>query len=289
MLVFLFIGPNGCPEGTEDIPPFLYGSLFALAFLLTVVIINENLIFSTSIKGGIEYNQDHRYCVQYWLFIRIILFVVEFICVIICSIAVFGPAPYAAGALQCQAFHDGPLRFAAAVVIILLVTLLIYIIGFAIYLDPCGLCCSPSLIHDMGNVLEVAEKPADEVEGDEISAYAKNSRLGRLHRSHLGYGRIFKKLRGVLCCLNVNGNRSRTTALQEMSLALHTLFSNDNRVPSDLVAGLILLNKHQKKMRLANSSCPDRNEDDPKCLHYSIGLKEVCILRLLFMTTLGKN
>lgn len=176
---------------------------------------------------------------------RVGLIIIEFVSVVVCTVAVFGPAPYAAGALVCEEFHNGPLRFAQAIVIIQLVAISVYVIGFGFYLDPLGMCCSPSVMQDW----ESMYRAAGELKEDEVTSYARDSRLGRLHRTHIGYGRIFKKFQGLLCCLNSKGNRSRTTAMREMALAFHTLFSDDDRVASDLVAGLILLNQSQKKHR----------------------------------------
>jgi hypothetical protein len=171
----------------------------------------------------------------------------EFLVLIVCLVAVFGPAPYAAGALQCPEYHDGPLVFAKVVVVGTLITILVYVTGFFIYLDPCGLLCSPSVWHDYETHYKEAEKVADST--DAVHAYFQDSRLGHLHRSHYGYGRIFWKIRSLFCCTDSTGNRSRTTAMQEMALAFHTLFSDTDHVTTDLVAGLILLSRYQKLLR----------------------------------------
>ena len=260
----MFVGPEGCPE-PETAPPFLYLSLFALVGVLLLAILNENIIFAISLRGSIIHKQEKRKWLPFWLFMRVGLILIEFIVVIICIVAVFGPAPYAANALQCPEYHDGPLVFAKVVVILLLVTILTYFLGFAIYLDPLGLLCSTSMWQDLESVhkeLEAADPNKDETDGN--IAYAKGSRLGKLHRSHIGYGRIFRKLRGLLCCLNTNGNRSRSTALHEMALAFHTVFSDEDRVPSDIVAGLILLSRYQKKER---QKCSQNKDVEGEYLH----------------------
>lgn len=231
----------------EDIPPFLYGSLFALVAILLLSILNENIIFSISLRGSIMYKRERRKNLAFWLFLRIVSATVEFIILIVCLVAVFGPAPYAAGALECIEYHDGPLIFAQGVVVAMIATIVIYVIGFSVYLDPCGLLCSPSVWHDYEALYKKAEESTDST--DRVQAYLKESRLGHLHRSHYGYGRIFWKIRGLFCCQNSNGNRTRTTAMQEMALAFHTLFSDTNHVTTDLVAGLILLSRYQKTLK----------------------------------------
>ena len=259
VLIYLFVGPEGCPEPQENIPPFLYGSLFAFIGIQLLTVIVENIIMSISIKGPIY---DHLYknkrrWLPFWLFVRVFLFFIETAVVIVCTVAVFGPAPYAAGALQCPEYHDGPLVFAEAVVVTLLVVLTLYAIGFAIYLDPLGLCCAPSVLEDLGHI----DEAEDELDVD-LKEYLSNNQLGRLHRNHIGFGRAFRKVRGALCCLNAGGKRSRTTAMQEVALALHTVFSDAGRkdkrdriVPSDLVAGMILVSRNQKHKRETCSQC----------------------------------
>ncbi len=264
MLIYLFVGPEGCPE-SEVIPPFLYISLFVLLILLLLAVFNETIIFSISLKGSITHGSERRKYLPYWLFARVGLILVEFIWVIVSIGAVFGPAPHAANALECPEYHDGPLVFAKVSVVLLLATILIYFLGFAFYLDPLGLCCSTSMWQDLESLhteLEDANPTGDKTDGHTV--YAKESRLGRLHRSHIGYGRIFRKLRGLMCCLNTNGNRSRSTAMHEMALAFHTVFSNEDRVPSDIVAGLILLSQHQKKIK---QECVEKGDLEGQYLH----------------------
>ena len=199
-----------------------------------------------------------------WLFLRIGTFILESITVIFCTFVVFSPTT---GASTC---HDGPLVFAKVTVVILLVILSVYSIGFAIYLDPLGFCCTTSVMHDLGHIHDVDVEEANE--GDIM--YAKKSRLGKLHRSHIGYSKVLRKLRNSLCCLDSNGNRSRRTAMREMALAFHTLFTNDDRVVTDLVAGLFLLSRYQKKARNQKPCC---QEQGVRCPCFYGDLKEVCV------------
>lgn len=230
----------------ESIPPFLYGSLFLLVGVLLLAILNENIIFSISSRGSVVYKMERRKWLKFWLFLRVGTITAEFVILLVCLVAVYGPAPYAAGALECAEFHDGPLVFARVIVILMLATILLYVVGFLVYLDPCGLLCSPKI---WGDYETLHQSVAESENHADIGEYLKDSRLGHLHRSHYGYGRIFYKIRGLLFCKNGAGNRSRTTAMQEMALAFHTLFSDSNFVTSDLIAGMILLSRYQKKLR----------------------------------------
>ena len=269
VLIYLFVGPEGCPDPPEQVPPFLYGSLFSLLGIELLTVLVENIIFSISIKGPMyDHHNKNRQWLPFWLFARVPLFVVELAVVIVCTVAVFGPAPYAAGALQCPEYHDGPLVFAEAVVVGLLVLLLFYALGFAIYLDPLGLCCAPSVLEEMRHVDDV-----EELDGEQREYLAEN-KLGKLHRNHIGFGRVFRKVRGALCCLSAGGKRSRNTAMQEVALALHTIFSDvgghdnpkDNLVISDLVAGMILVSRNQKFKREECSDCTSKENASCSCL-----------------------
>ena len=270
VLIYLFVGPEGCPDPPENVPPFLYGSLFAFIGVELLVVIVENIILSISLKGPIydHIYKNKRRWLPFWLFVRVVLFFIETAVVIVCTGAVFGPAPHAAGALQCPEYHDGPLVFAEAVVVTLLVLLSLYAMGFAIYLDPLGICCAPSVLEDLGHIDEVE----DELHAD-LKEYLSNNQLGKLHRNHIGFGRAFRKVRGALCCLNAGGKRSRTTAMQEVALALHTVFSDAGRVdkrdrivPSDLVAGMILVSRNQKDKREKCSRCASNRAISCTCL-----------------------
>lgn len=285
VLIYLFVGPEGCPDPPENVPPFLYGSLFAFIGVELPVVIIENIILSISLKGPI-YDKNKRRWLPFWLLIRVILFFIEAAVVIICAGAVFGPAPHGAGALQCPEYHDGPLVFAEAVVVTLLVLLGIYAVGFTIFLDPLGICCAPSVLEDLGHI----DEAEDELDAD-LREYLSNNNLGKLHRNHIGFGRAFRKVRGALCCLDAGGKRSRTTAMQEVALALHTVFSEAGRVdkrdgitgkvdkrdrivPSDLVAGMILVSRNQKHKRENCLQCTRNRGLSCTCLTKEF--REVC-------------
>ena len=150
----------------------------------------------------------------------------------------------------------------------LLVLLCLYAIGFIIYLDPLGICCAPSVLEDLGHI----DEAEDELDA-ELREYLSNNHLGKLHRNHIGFGRAFRKVRGALCCLDAGGKRSRTTAMQEVALALHTVFSDAGRedkrdriVPSDLVAGMILVSRNQKNKRENCSQCANNRAVSCTCL-----------------------
>ncbi len=296
VLIYLFVGPEGCsdPAGAaETVPPLLYGSLFAFIFVQLLAVIVENVIFSISAKGSI-YNSKHerkRRWLPFWLFIRVLLFLIEIEVVIVCAVAVFGPAPYAAGALQCPEYHDGPLVFAKAVVITLFVLLAIYASGFAIFLDPLGVCHAPITIEKLKELIKNGKKDEDE-EFDFEAAHPnkpidtnpneerarQNEPASNSSRSRsIGLGRFLAKAKRALCCLHTGGKRSKSSALREVALALYTVFSDiedkeKRLVPSDILAGMILLSQHHKKMK--KTQCSSASEGNKTCVCRQCSKKE---------------
>ncbi len=275
VLIYLFFGPSECLDDNqlpERVPPFLYGSLFAFCVILCMGIFNEAIIFSVSVKGNIEDPKRKRRGILVWLMIRCVLIAIETVTSLLCTVAVFSESSFAAGALRCSEYHDGPLLFARIVVICMLVTELLYILGFMVFVDPCGWFCSPSILPSMENIDNYVKKTPAELQ-DVENDYARESRLGHVHSNHVSYRDTLRKVKTALCCFGANGNRSRQTAMQEMALALHTLFNNEDRVPSDLVAGLVLVSRkqhHEKKV------CEQHNGPDAfKCPCLHVGLRKV--------------
>jgi len=138
-------------------------------------IFNEVIIFSVSFKGRIiDPKGKRRRRLLFWLLVRIILMMVEVVTCLSCMVAVYGPAPYAADALQCREYHDGPLVFARAVVAVMFVVDMLYIVGFLIFVDPCGICCSPSILPSIGDQVDglLRKSPAEmEVNHDHDHEY----------------------------------------------------------------------------------------------------------------------
>ena len=80
---------------------------------------------------------------------------------------------------------------------------------------------------------------------------------GRKKRYHvqLGHRKIFRRFRALCCCFGAGGNQSSALAVQDAAKAFHTLFSDLDLVPSDLVAGLILLKRDQRQKK-ETCKCP---------------------------------
>lgn len=257
--MYLIVGPDNCEDYPNDrIHPFLYGSLLAFVLLEFIVIINETLIFSRSIRGTIL-NVDKRKGLATLVIIRIFTYFLEFGLFAACLAAVFGPA---ATSLECPEYHDGPLVFAQVVVVLMITLLIVYAIGFLIYLDPLGVCFTPPRLRDMAHLSELGNDDIDTIDSD-TRKYMKRKKIGKLHRNHIGAGKIIQKIKGLLCCIHPGRHRSRSTALQQMANALYTVFSNDkNLVVSDVIAGLILVSRDQKTK---GEGCPTCRNCEEYC------------------------
>ena len=72
----------------------------------------------------------------------------------------------------------------------------------------------------------------------------------------LGHRKVFRRFKALCCCVHKGGgNRSSTVAMQDAAKALHTIFSDLDIVPSDVVAGLILLKRDQRRKK-ESCNCP---------------------------------
>ena len=244
MLVYLFITPSGCESDVSEVPPFLYGSLLALVTLEVVIMINEVVIFSISSRGAIR-DSKRRKSLPVFLFVRVILFVVEVAMVIVCLFAVFSPS--VSGQLDCKEIQNGPLTFARVLLIMLLVLLAIYTVGFLVFIDACN-CLTPRFLKDMTHLNVVG---GDGIHDDNLSEEERKTLAeygtGKFHRSKVGKGKIIRRMWALLLCQRSSGHRSRSIALRDLAKAIYTVFSDSDVVVSDLLAGLILVNRDQKK------------------------------------------
>ena len=66
---------------------------------------------------------------------------------------------------------------------------------------------------------------------------------------------MFRRFKALCCCFTAGTNRSSSLAMQDAAKAFHTIFSNLDFVPSDVVAGLLLLKRDQRKKK-EECMCP---------------------------------
>ena len=271
VLIYFYAAPFECDDEDIATPPWLYGTLFALLLLELFVLIDDAIIMSLSCRGRIDHSTppdpervfavrnglvtdtgkfgwpdpdqgSPRHKLKRYLYIRNILFVLEIILSALYGYACWSPA-VTDQVTKCEAYN-GPLAFARAVVVASWIVIIIYFIGWLIYLDPIGLC-TPGLVDEL-EILDKLDHMKDPTEFD----------LFKFHRASLETSHIRHRLQTIFCCLGLKGHQSRGRALQDAASALHTIFNDVDLVGSDLVAGLILLNLEQKR-KLRSGDCLD--------------------------------
>ena len=182
-------------------------------------------------------NPDPRRRLATILYIRIVLFCIEVFVLVIPTYASYSSV---AGDVNCSELQEGPLIYAKVITAILWVTLLIFGVVFLFFVDPIG-CFTSGLLQRLDFL--------DSMDDKEKGAAKELNQHFKLHRSHSGQRNILRRLSALCCCLGLKGHRSRGTALEEISKAMHTLFKDVDIVPSDFLCGLILVNKDQKRKK----------------------------------------
>ena len=249
-----------------DTPPWLYGTLFATLLLEFAVVIDDAIIMSKSCRGQIDHSREPkpeevmlyklnkditggekqrwldpddtspRKPLKRYLFLRFVLFILE----IVLS-GLYGYACWSLAVteqlLDCKKFR-GPIYFARAVAVSWWVVIIISSVMWAIFLDPVGMC-TPGLLDHL-----------DFLDGDDVGMDPTKPHLFRYHRARVGSKRIKRRFKTLFCCcLGSKGHRERGLALEDAARAMQSIFNDVDLVGSDLVAGLILLNRDQKQKK----------------------------------------
>ena len=269
--MYLYAAPLRCDDETLTAPPWLYGTLFTTLLLELAVVINDAIITSKSCRGRIDHsrelsieeerslqhsnigakgtltfkrrdpdNDSPRRKIKRWLFSRVVLFVFEVLLSALYGYACWSPA-VTEKLLECDAF-TGPMSFARAVAVTWWLVNIISAVVWLIYIDPVGLC-TPGLLDRLDFLDEI----------DELTNPTEHD-LFKFHRASIEARSIRRRLQTICCCLGLKGHQSRGLALEDAAQAMHTIFSDVDLVGSDLMAGLILLNKDQKRKK-RNGDC----------------------------------
>lgn len=210
--------------------------------------IDDEDAFNNKTKRYDPDSNSPRRPIKRYLLSRILLFLLEIILSVLYGYACWSPQ-VTAQVLECDAFQ-GPIYFARAVAITWWIVSIVSCVGWLIYLDPVGIC-SPGLIDQM-EFLDEFDDTTDSNEHNLIKHYSAS----------IGAKRIQRRLQTLCCCLG--RHQSRGVALEDAARVMHTLFDDVDVVASDLAAGLILLNRDQKKKRL-NEECFISKFKEVKC------------------------
>lgn len=250
-------GSGGC-EKVE--PPLLFAvSLFLVLCMQILVAISEVCIFAVSSQGTVT-NDKRRRWLPLLLYLRIALAAADVASLIFASWAVLSGDTFSE-LEQCPPSITA-LRFSQAIVSVIWFTLLVYAIGFLLYLGPA--CC-----------FKMSQPLPDylvNVEQDEQNRSAKklwkNAVRGTIQSRRIA--RDLKKTSSLVC---VKDSPATNAALDELSYAFYRVFRNIGLVPSDILAGFLILHRNQtKKLRRGGER------------ELTIPLREVCIqynIRLL--------
>ena len=201
----------------------LYSSLLAMLVIQIVVAMNEEVIFLVSARGTV-WNDKPRRWLSKLLYLRMVLFVMDVATLVYATWSVFNEGTVTQ--LAPCASYSSALRFAKGIVAVIWITLVIYAVSFLIFLDPCGCFSSTSLIDELH-----FNDDQKQVDGQWTS----------------GQRRKFRRLR-ILCSLFCVKETPKTTiALWDLARTMQKIFYNVNLVPSDIVAGFLLLRHDQKR------------------------------------------
>ena len=214
----------------------------------------DTLVLSVSNKGSVFFNEgdeeaeveverqspslpsehSRRAMLPGLLYARVALYIVELAIIVLCIVSVW--EKQTVSHLSCPE-QGGPLTFVRAITITLAVVQLIYGVGFIAWLDVCGCCTDRPKLIDLSFLEDKDEQ-----------------RVGHFnfHRTNTYQNKIFKRLNVICCCLNQGGQRS--SSLNDIASSLYVIFHDLDVVPSDILAGLILVKKDQR-MKMGEEKC----------------------------------
>ena len=239
-------------ECSISIPKDLYGTLFGILVLLMIVSVNEAIIFAMSTRGSIMNTAPRRH-ISKALYVRVVLFFVEVAMIIYSTYIMFNDRTKQFS-IECEEVQ--PLMFAQGVVISVWVIMFIYGIGFLLISDPCGLFTS-SLHEEISRFYENVMHKKEQSTGSAKEALLRdaaqqflqvnNRKTVKLHKGSIRYTHIRTKLEKLFRFIGIKNNSSQRFAVDNLARALSVLFGDLDLVPSDMIAGLILLRRSQKR------------------------------------------
>ena len=271
VLIFFYSSPKECPI---SIPKELYGTLFGILLLLLIVIVNEAVIFAMSTRGSIMNTAPRRH-ISKALYVRVVLFFVEAGMIIYSTYVLFNSETIEFSEV-CEEIQ--PLNFAQGVVISVWVVMFIYGIGFLLIADPCGLFTS-SLQEELSRFYEVLTNKKEHSIGsakEELLRDAalqflqvNNRKTVKLRKGSLRYTHLRTKLEKFFRFVGIKNDSSQRFAVDNLARALHGLFGDLDLVPSDMIAGLILLRRSQKREQCENRSLVEPLREVKKISNYN--------------------
>ena len=262
ILVYLY-APLDCEDKSISPPPWLYGTLFAFLLLELVALIVNAIVMSVSCRTTLGFLMSLKngadditiYCItrkkllMSALYLNGILFVFEFVNLVLLTYACWSPAVLEK-IKDCDSF-EGPLVFAKAIVVFGYVLAFFTCIVWLWCIDPLG--CFTQGLFDRLN--EINQKIRSITSSDEEAPNVRTA-SNYVNSDHMAEeSRPFhRRLDLVCCCVSDRKHPSRKVALQDAANVLYILFMDLDLVSTDLLAGLLLLQKRQKRQYQSSSN-----------------------------------
>ena len=221
----------------------MYIFIFSQIGMQALTIVSEALIAFVSSRGTIT-NEEPRRFLPHFLRIRAFLYVLEILSIILGGYIAW--SPYIQDHIHCERSNRVSQAIEAYVISVIVVHVLIAIL-FMIYFDPLGLQ-TPSLLKEL-----FADDNSDGASGKKRYDDKLNKKKG-LYRTSTWrlWGRRAKLL---CCCVRGNNNTSKAQALDDIAHAMATMFDDVEIVPTDFIAGLMLVHRDQKEQMNKDPEC----------------------------------
>ena len=233
------------PDGPRKMVVFAF--IYSQIATQALVIFSEVLVASVSSRGTVTNDKPRRF-LPHFLRIRALLYALEILGIVFGGYVAWNP--YIQDHIDCERSNRVSQAIEAYEISLIVVHVIVAVL-FMIYFDPLGLQ-TPSLLKELR---VSANDDGDDVDGDDVdSASGVGDKKKGLYRTSTWklWGQRAKLL---CCCVRGNKNNSKVQALEDIAHAMATLFDDVDIVPTDFVAGLMLVHRDQKKQLEANPEC----------------------------------
>ena len=242
----VLVGRDCFPEGPRK--KIVFAFIFSQIALQALVLISEGFVGFISSRGTIS-NPEPRRLLPHFLRLRAVLYAVEILgCAFGCYVAW---SPYIQDHIDCERANRVRQAIEAYVISVIVVLVIIAVL-FMVYFDPLGLQ-TPSLLKELVyrksrdvDVMKVEYKK----NGDRVLKKQVTKRLYSASSQQRWRRRV-----KVLCCCAGSNNRSKTQAMEDIVHAMATMLDGVQFVPTDFMAGLMLVHQDQKAQMEKDKKC----------------------------------
>ena len=196
------------------VPTTVYSSLGGLLVVQLLIIFSDAVIGIVSARGNVLKDHPRRH-LDKLLYVRGMLFIVEIATLVYSSIVIFSKDALAEQ--QSCPPYAGALKFSTGIIVVMWCTQIPYVVGIILFCT-CGIVCYRQ-------------------ESD--NTHHKSVHLNRMRR-------CLKVLSNVCC---IRSSPQTSAAIQDLAKALLRISDiiDDEFVTSDVIAGILLIRRNQKK------------------------------------------